>query len=78
MSNDVLNYNCLQLFKLILGVRRGGPYCWILMSNCNTIAGSPPGEWIFMYFWKNKIRLSKTKIFKFCFLAKKISKNDLK
>jgi len=43
----------------------------------NTIAGSPLGEQIF-FFRKNKVCLSKTEFLNFCFLTKKISKNDLK
>ena len=44
----------------------------------NTIVGSPLDERIFIYFWKNKVRLSKIEFLNFCFLAKKINKNDLK
>ena len=32
----------------------------------------------YFLFWKNKVRLSKTKFLNFCFLKQKISKNDLK
>ena len=33
----------------------------------NTIVGSSPGEQIFIYFEKNKVRLSKIEFFNFCF-----------
>ncbi len=42
----------------------------------NTIAGLPHGERI--YIFSEKIRLSKNEFLNFCFLAKKINKNDLK
>ena len=37
----------------------------------NTMPGSPPGEWIFIYFWKNKVRLSKIEFLNMCFFSKK-------
>ena len=40
------------------------------------IAGSPHDERIF--FWNNKVRLSKNEFLNFCFFSKNISKNDLK
>jgi hypothetical protein len=47
---------------------------WILIDNkCHyrsTIAGSCTSKWIFIYFWKNKVRLSKNEFLNFCFLAK--------
>jgi hypothetical protein len=42
----------------------------------NTIAGSPLGERIFIFF--GKMRFASQKLNFFSFLAKKISKNDLK
>ena len=44
----------------------------------NTIAGSSPGKQIFIYFEKNKVRLSKNEFLNFHFLAQKFSKFDLK
>ena len=35
----------------------------------NTIAGSPPGEPKLIFFWKSKVRLSKTEFLNFRFLA---------
>jgi hypothetical protein len=43
----------------------------------NTLASLPPGKQIYIFFWKIKIRLSKTEFFKFCFFSKKSVKTTL-
>ena len=44
----------------------------------NTIAGSSPGERIFIYFEKIRFASQKTKFLNFVFQPKKINVNDLK
>ena len=44
----------------------------------NTIAGSPRSKWFFFcFFWKNKVRLSKTEFLNFIFFSKKSLKITL-
>ena len=71
----VVKMNVIQFVELVVGhafhrVWFSIKYVVVKASlqYCNTIAGSSPGERMFIYF--EKIR--------FAFLAKKISKNDLK